>query len=201
MAEAVARAQRRTHQIDATLRFERLLHSQPSPAVVPSGHWVVLVGGEWGGAMKQDEAKTRPGAWLGSHTSLQAIGRAFEALMPTVGRERIIVIAQLRETLDWLETACESEAACEKVTRCACRVSSDTLRHRVGRDEARLCGAHRTRRCRLRLPRRQPFHGPTRSRRRRCRRQREARRAGARDQRLHAAQLTWQRPPAATRKA
>ena len=117
LAERSAHAQRRTHQIDATLRFERLLRGRP--VVGPdshAGHWVVLVGGEFGGAMHQDEAKTRPGAWLGNHTSLQAIGRAFEALLPTVGRERIIVIAQLRETLQWLEAACESEEACERVT-------------------------------------------------------------------------------------
>lgn len=33
-AEAVARVQRRTNQIDATLRFERLLGGRPSPSVV-----------------------------------------------------------------------------------------------------------------------------------------------------------------------
>lgn len=48
--------------------------------------------------------------------ALQAIGRAFEALLPTVGRKRIIVIAQLAETLQWLESACESAEACERVT-------------------------------------------------------------------------------------
>ena len=134
--ESVARARRRTHQIDATLRFERLVRGRPSPSVAPSGHWVVLVGGEWGGAMQQDEAKTRPGAWLGSHTSLQAIGRAFAALLPTVGRERIIVIAQLRETLDWLEAACESEQACERITGSARFLG--TLRGRLA-DTRRDC--------------------------------------------------------------
>ena len=65
--------------------------------------WVVLIGGEYGGVMVQDAARTRPGSWLGSHTSLQAIGRAFEELLPTVARDRIIVVAQLRETLRWLD--------------------------------------------------------------------------------------------------
>ena len=44
----------------------------PTAAPAPHGSWVVLVGGEWGGAMRPDEKRTRPGAWLGSHTSLQA---------------------------------------------------------------------------------------------------------------------------------
>ena len=77
---------------------------------------MLLVGGEWGGSMRADAKRTRPGAWMGNHTSLQSIGRAYAALAPGVGRERIIVIAQLRETLDWLEDATASEEACRRVT-------------------------------------------------------------------------------------
>ena len=133
---AVRRAQRRAHQCDATLRFERLLRGRPPPSEAPSGHWVVLIGGEYGGVMVQDAAQTRPGAWLGSHTSLQAIGRAFEVLLPTVGRGRIIVVAQLRETLAWLEDACVDDESCARVAGSARFLP--TLRRRLD-DTRRDC--------------------------------------------------------------
>ena len=133
---AVRRAQRRAHQCDASLRFERLLRGRPPPSETPSGHWVVLIGGEYGGVMVQDAARTRPGSWLGSHTSLQAIGRAFEVLLPTVGRDRIIVVAQLRETLRWLEEACRDDESCARVAGSARFLP--TLRRRLG-DTRRDC--------------------------------------------------------------
>ena len=117
---AYKRMRQRTSQLDATLRFERLLRTGVSHSELRApGHWVVLIGGEFGGVMRQDAARTRPGAWLGAHTSLQSIGRAFEALLPTVSRERIIVVAQVRETLEWLESACASDKACECVAGAA----------------------------------------------------------------------------------
>jgi hypothetical protein len=58
----------------------------------------VLVGGEhW---------KTTTGdRWLGQHCSLQFVGRAYEALVGKFGRDRIIVITQLTQTIAWLSTA------------------------------------------------------------------------------------------------
>lgn len=70
---AILRMQLRRSQIEASARFERMLAGKPTaPSRHGSGLWVCLVGGEWAGAMHQDEAGTRPGAWLGSHSSLQA---------------------------------------------------------------------------------------------------------------------------------
>ena len=114
---AVVAARVRQCQVEVSLRFDRMLAGKPAAGTGKAGGlWVVLVGGEFGGCMLQDPKKTRPGAWLGSHTSLQAIGRAYASLAPVVGRGRIIVIAQLRETLTWLEEATQSEEACERVT-------------------------------------------------------------------------------------
>ncbi|KAK3233967.1 hypothetical protein CYMTET_55762 [Cymbomonas tetramitiformis] len=91
--------------------------------------WVVLVGGEAASVMHRDRAGTRAGAYLGGHSSLQQIGRAYAALVPWVGRERIIVMVQLQETLDWLRAATASEAACEAM---AGRISLlPALQHRL----------------------------------------------------------------------
>ena len=78
--------------------------------------WVVLVGGESAGMMFPDAKGTRPGSWLGSHTSVAQIGRAYEKLVPLVGREHIIVIAQLQETIDWLRDCTASPEDCVRVT-------------------------------------------------------------------------------------
>lgn len=60
--------------------------------------WIVLCAGEhW---------KTTTGdRWLGQHCSLTHIARAYEKIVSVRGRRRIIVIAQLEETLHWLEVA------------------------------------------------------------------------------------------------
>ena len=55
----------------------------PGQCVGPA--WVVLVGGENAGMMFPDSKGTRPGSWLGSHTSVAQIGRAYEQLVPLVG--------------------------------------------------------------------------------------------------------------------
>ena len=60
--------------------------------------WVVLVGGEhW---------KTVSGErWLGQHCSLEHVGEAYSQCVERFGRERIITMCQLTETLEWLENA------------------------------------------------------------------------------------------------
>eukprot|EP00931_Biecheleriopsis_adriatica_P076903 TRINITY_DN50564_c0_g1_i1.p1 TRINITY_DN50564_c0_g1~~TRINITY_DN50564_c0_g1_i1.p1 ORF type:complete len:457 (+),score=64.51 TRINITY_DN50564_c0_g1_i1:35-1372(+) len=77
--------------------------------------WLVLVGGEHGGMMRPDFKGTRPGPYLAGHCSLQNIGRAYSMLVPFFGRSRVIVIAQLQETLQWLIAASSSEAQAEKL--------------------------------------------------------------------------------------
>ena len=111
-------------QIEASLRFERLLAGKAPAARRRGGLWIVLVGGESGTTMRADAKGTRRGAWLGGH-SLQNIGRAYEALCPLVGADRIIVIAQLHETLAWLEAATCFAEACERVA--ARRASSSSF--------------------------------------------------------------------------
>jgi len=69
-----------------------------------------------GGMMFPDSKGTRPGSWLGSHTSVAQIGRAYEQLVPLVGRERIIVVVQLQETIDWLKKCTASEESCQRIT-------------------------------------------------------------------------------------
>ena len=43
--------------------------------------------------------------WLGQHCSLEFVGRAYEQCCQRFGRNRIVVIAQLEETLAWLDQA------------------------------------------------------------------------------------------------
>ena len=43
--------------------------------------------------------------WLGQHCSLEFVGRTYEQVVGRFGRNRVVVIAQLKETLAWLETA------------------------------------------------------------------------------------------------
>ncbi|CAE8589593.1 unnamed protein product, partial [Polarella glacialis] len=87
-----------------------------SPDSPAASAWLVLVGGEYGGAMVPDLLRTRPGKYLGGHCSLQTIGRTYERLLPWFGPEKIIVIAQLRETLEWLEDVGSSKERCKEVT-------------------------------------------------------------------------------------
>lgn len=77
--------------------------------------WLVLVGGEYGGMMRPDAKGQRPGPYFAGHCSLNWIGIAYERLLPYFGRDRIIVIAQLKESLDWLEAAAVDEASAERL--------------------------------------------------------------------------------------
>eukprot|EP00927_Polykrikos_kofoidii_P026221 TRINITY_DN23399_c0_g1_i1.p1 TRINITY_DN23399_c0_g1~~TRINITY_DN23399_c0_g1_i1.p1 ORF type:complete len:507 (+),score=64.64 TRINITY_DN23399_c0_g1_i1:98-1618(+) len=79
------------------------------------GSWLVLVGGEHGGLMRPDANNTRPGPYLAGHCSLQWVGITYSRLVRFFGRDRVIVIAQLAETLDWLRAASASEAAAERL--------------------------------------------------------------------------------------
>eukprot|EP00392_Amoebophrya_sp_AT5.2_P001481 g1483.t1 len=80
------------------------------------GAWCILVGGEFGGTMHSDRLRTRPGKYLGGHCSLQNVGRVYESLQPYFGKDRIIVITQLQETLDWLEQVTSSIEQCKALT-------------------------------------------------------------------------------------
>lgn len=77
--------------------------------------WLVLIGGEHGGIMREDPKRTRPGPFLAGHCSMQWIGKAYDRLADFFGRERVIVIAQLAETLSWLREASASEDAAERL--------------------------------------------------------------------------------------
>jgi hypothetical protein len=61
-------------------------------------------------------ASGRPGADMSGHTSLLHVGRAYEQLVPLVGRDRIIVIAQLQESVEWLERCTQSVEECRRMT-------------------------------------------------------------------------------------
>lgn len=77
--------------------------------------WLVLVGGEHGGIMREDPKGTRPGPFLAGHCSMQWVGQAYSRLVDFFGRERTIVIAQLAETLTWLRDASTSEQSAERL--------------------------------------------------------------------------------------
>mmetsp|Transcript_90052 Transcript_90052/g.156040 ORF Transcript_90052/g.156040 Transcript_90052/m.156040 type:complete len:478 (-) Transcript_90052:53-1486(-) len=77
--------------------------------------WLVLVGGEHGGIMREDPKRTRPGPFLAGHCSMQWVGKAYDRLINFFGRERTIVIAQLAETLSWLREASASEDAAQRL--------------------------------------------------------------------------------------
>jgi hypothetical protein len=66
--------------------------------------WVVLVSGEHYGV-------TTGRGTMGQHCSLVHVGEAYAKLVDHVGRENIIVIAQLQETLDWLQKASDTGIA------------------------------------------------------------------------------------------
>eukprot|EP01052_Picozoa_sp_SAG31_P002892 SAG31_NODE_105_length_25008_cov_17.439399_5_plen_415_part_00 len=71
------------------------------PATSGADHrrpWLILVAGEhW---------KTTDGKrWLGQHCSLQWVARCYEQLVDRFGRDRVIVIGQLEQTLAWLKNA------------------------------------------------------------------------------------------------
>ena len=80
-----------------------------------SSSWAVLVAGETYSVMRPDLKKTREGKYLGGHTSLQNIGKVYHSLLEFLLPERIIVIAQLEETLQWLRLAANSEEDCKRM--------------------------------------------------------------------------------------
>lgn len=100
----------------ASASLSENLVRKPCPENKPPKNWAVLIAGEHGGSMFPDSKKTRPGKYLGGHCSLQNIGKAYSELLPWFGRENIIVIAQLGETLDWLESVCASVQDCLRLT-------------------------------------------------------------------------------------
>ncbi len=51
----------------------------------------------------QDVKKTREGAYLGGHCSIENIGAAYDQLVKHIPKERIIVIGQVQQVIDWLE--------------------------------------------------------------------------------------------------
>ena len=77
--------------------------------------WLMLVGGEHGGRMRPDYQGTRPGPYLAGHCSLQWVGQVYSRLLPFFGKERVIVIAQLQETLQWLTEASRDAESAERL--------------------------------------------------------------------------------------
>lgn len=65
--------------------------------------------------MMKDEKGTREGKYLGGHCSLTNIGQIYAHLLSVIPRERIIVLAQLKETLQWLREASASDEACQRM--------------------------------------------------------------------------------------
>lgn len=72
-------------------------------------------GGEHGGRMRPDYEGTRPGPYLAGHCSLQWIGRVYSRLVRFFGRDKVIVIAQLQETVRWLREASKDEEAAKRL--------------------------------------------------------------------------------------
>ena len=114
-----------------------LAPSPPPPRMLQQQHhdrpWIVIVAGESPGssfATAPDAAAGtpgRPGADLSGHTSMLHVGHAYQQLVPLVGRSRIIVIAQLEETMEWLEKCTASPDACRRMTGIAPHRSADSL--------------------------------------------------------------------------
>ncbi|OLP87174.1 Pentatricopeptide repeat-containing protein, chloroplastic [Symbiodinium microadriaticum] len=77
--------------------------------------WLMLVGGEHGGRMRPDYEGTRPGPYLAGHCSLQWVGQVYSRLLPFFGKDRVVVIAQLQETLRWLAEASRNTETAEKL--------------------------------------------------------------------------------------
>ena len=104
-----------------------------APATPPERPWIVIVAGESPGTSFATAPNAaagspgRPGADLSGHTSLLHVGHAYQELVPLVGRGRIIVIAQLEETMEWLEQCTASPDACRRMTGLAPRRSVDGL--------------------------------------------------------------------------
>eukprot|EP01062_Namystynia_karyoxenos_P020019 TRINITY_DN17574_c0_g1_i1.p1 TRINITY_DN17574_c0_g1~~TRINITY_DN17574_c0_g1_i1.p1 ORF type:complete len:541 (+),score=104.58 TRINITY_DN17574_c0_g1_i1:67-1623(+) len=112
----------------------RAARSAPLPLRRPrgaDGEWLVIVGGETRSAMLPDRKGVRPGKYLGGHPSIEVVGNAYSRLKPIYGRDHIIVIMQLRETLEWLAEASRSEEDCARLTGRAS--SMDALRGKLER--------------------------------------------------------------------
>jgi len=78
--------------------------------------WLVLVGGEHGGIMRDSADGSRPGPYLAGHCSLHWMGITYDRLVKFFGRSRTIVVAQLAETLDWLRAAAADEHSAARMT-------------------------------------------------------------------------------------
>ncbi len=65
--------------------------------------------------MRPDYEGTRPGPYLAGHCSLQWIGRVYSRLVRFFGRDKVIVIAQLQETVRWLREASKDEEAAKRL--------------------------------------------------------------------------------------
>lgn len=72
-------------------------------------------GGEHGGRMRPDYEGTRPGPYLAGHCSLHWIGRVYSRLVRFFGRDKVVVVAQLHETLKWLREASKDEESAKKL--------------------------------------------------------------------------------------
>eukprot|EP00397_Hematodinium_sp_SG-2012_P016541 GEMP01016881.1.p1 GENE.GEMP01016881.1~~GEMP01016881.1.p1 ORF type:complete len:772 (+),score=171.40 GEMP01016881.1:153-2468(+) len=91
------------------------LQCSPRSSVPLNDAYCVLVGGESGGRMVADKRNTRSGKYLAGHCSVQNVGQAYAALVPYFGKAHMVVICQVRETLEWLKNASASEKACEQL--------------------------------------------------------------------------------------
>ena len=65
--------------------------------------------------MRPDYEGTRAGPYLAGHCSLHWIGRVYSKLKSFFGREKVIVVAQLRETLQWLRAASVDEESARRL--------------------------------------------------------------------------------------
>ena len=65
--------------------------------------------------MRPDYEGTRPGPYLAGHCSLHWIGRVYSRLVRFFGRDKVIVIAQLQETLQWLREASKDEESAQRL--------------------------------------------------------------------------------------
>ena len=99
----------------APLSLEELEELAQLHASSDGDAWLMLVGGEHGTRMRPDYRGTRPGPYLAGHCSLQWVGQVYSRLLPFFGRDRVLVVAQLRETLDWLTEASKDAEAAERL--------------------------------------------------------------------------------------
>ncbi|CAL1159526.1 unnamed protein product [Cladocopium goreaui] len=102
-------------QSSSALSAEEVLELAQLHANSDGDAWMILVGGEHGGRMRPDYEGTRPGPYLAGHCSLHWIGRVYSRLVRFFGRDKVIVIAQLQETLQWLREASKDEESAQRL--------------------------------------------------------------------------------------